>query len=153
MAPCQTTAPVGESLWITTLWGIPASLLVNVIWKGTPAGAVRSVLSNAMPEAVSSRTVPVAPPDAAGEAAALPEGAALGAPLGAPLGAADGVPEGAAEGDAKASFQQFGTGVELKAGTKAGSRQPFSVVVRPVVGSPLWNCRVDGARRKAISSW
>src|SRR5664280_2371542 len=108
MAPCQTTAPVGESLWITTSWGIPASLLVNAIWKGTPAGAVRSVLSNAMPEAVSSRTVPVAPPDAAGEAAALPEGAALGAlfaaALGAPLGAAD----GAAEGDAKASFQQFG---------------------------------------------
>src|SRR5450759_2774488 len=149
MAPCQTTAPVGESLWITTLWGIPASLLVNAIWKGTPAGAVRSVLSNAVPEAVSSRTVPVAPPDAAGEAAALPEGAALGAPLGAPLAA----PLGAAEGDAKASFQQFGTGVELGAGTKAGSRQPFSVVVRPVVGSTPWNCRVDGARRKAISSW
>src|SRR5450759_4491604 len=68
MAPCQTTAPVGESLWITTLWGIPASLLVNLIWNGTPAGAVRSALSNAMPEAVSSRTVPVAPPAASGGA-------------------------------------------------------------------------------------
>ncbi len=49
ISPCQTISPVGEPLWIATLWGIPASLLVNLIWKATPAGAVRSVLSNATP--------------------------------------------------------------------------------------------------------
>src|SRR5665811_1542609 len=102
ISPCQTTSPAGESLWIATLCGIPASLFVNLIWNGTPAGAVRSALSNAMPEAVSSRTVPVAPPDAAGEAAGLPEGAPLGAadgaPLAAALGAADGAPLAAALG-------------------------------------------------------
>src|SRR5665811_2289337 len=150
ISPCQTTSPAGESLWIATSCGIPASLFVNLIWNGTPAGAVRSALSNAMPEAVSSRTVPVAPPDAAGEAAGLPEGAPLGAPLaaGAPLAPA----LGAADGDAKASFQQLGTGVEPGAGAKVGSRQPFSVVVRPVAGSIPSYASVEGARTNATSS-
>src|SRR5450759_500865 len=131
MAPCQTTVPVGESLWITTLWGIPASLLVNVIWKGTPAGAVRSVLSNAMPEAVSSRTVPVAPPDAAGEAAALPEGAALGAPLGAPLAAPLGAADGAAEEAPLAAALGGGVGANVHPGC-APEHATRTVATRPM---------------------
>src|SRR5450759_2937309 len=112
MAPCQTIGPVGEPVWIATLWGIPASLLVNLIWNATPAGAVRSVVSNALLAADSARTVPVAPPDAAGSPAGAPEGAALavGAPL--PAGAALAAALGAAgAADLNASFQQAGTGV------------------------------------------
>ncbi len=45
IVPLKTSVPVGEPWWIETLWGIPASLLVNAIWNGTPAGAVRSVWS------------------------------------------------------------------------------------------------------------
>ena len=125
---------------------------MNLIWKATPAGAARSVLSKAMFWAVSSRTVADAPPDAAGvgapEAAGLPAGAALAAGE----GPAPGPLEGAVEGDAKASFQQFGTGVAPGAGAKDGSRQPVIVVISPVAGSTPWNCRVVGARTNATSS-
>src|SRR5664280_1168213 len=157
IAPCQTIGPLGEPVWIATSWGIPASLLVNVIWNGAPAGAVRSVLSNAMPDAVSSRTVPDAAPEAAGEPARAPEGAALapGAPLpaGAALAAASAALGAAGAADLNASFQQAGTGVAPAGRTYVGSRQPVSVTVFPVTGSTPWNCTVDGAVMKAISSW
>src|SRR5664279_1356746 len=151
IAPCQTIGPVGEPVWIATLCGIPASLLVNVIWNATPAGAVRSVLSKAMPEAVSSRTVADAAPEAAGDAPGAPDGAALAPGAALPAGAALAAALGAA--DLNTSFQQAGTGVAPAGRTYVGSRQPVSVTVFPVTGSTPWNCTVDGAVMKAISSW
>src|SRR5450759_727869 len=53
MSPLKTSWPVAESLWIETLCGIPASLLVNTIWNGVLAGASSVDLSYAMPLAVS----------------------------------------------------------------------------------------------------
>src|SRR5664279_1866845 len=107
-----------------------------------------------MLDAASWSTVSAAPPDAAGEAPGTPDGAALapGAPL--PAGAALAAALGAAgAADLNASFQQAGTGVAPAGRTYVGSRQPVSVTVFPVTGSTPWNCTVDGAVMKAISSW
>ena len=67
---------------MATLWGIPASLLVNTIWKGVSAGTSRVSVSKAIPDAVIV-TCTVAPP--------LPpsDGAAVGAPEGAGVAGAD----------------------------------------------------------------
>jgi hypothetical protein len=57
------------------LWGVPASLLSNVIWNALPAGAVTLVCSNAIPDA-DMETVPAS---ALGAVLADPDAATLGA--------------------------------------------------------------------------
>ena len=80
---------------MATLWGIPASLFANTIWKGVSAGTSRLSVSKAIPDAVIFR-VTVSPP-----------GASLGAVVGAPEGPGVALPPP----PPKASFQQAGTGV------------------------------------------
>ncbi len=48
ISPVKTASPVGESLWIATLCGIPLSLFANVSWIGVFAGASSAVWSYAM---------------------------------------------------------------------------------------------------------
>src|SRR6266542_4745685 len=43
---------------MSTLWGTPASLFVNVMVKAVSAGAARQAVSKAMPWAVTFRSVP-----------------------------------------------------------------------------------------------
>ena len=45
ISPLKTSWPVGESLWIETLWVTAWSSLVNLIWKGWFAGASSDDLS------------------------------------------------------------------------------------------------------------
>ena len=48
ISPTKTASPVGESLWMATLCGMPASWLSKLIVNVVFAGTVNSVTSNAM---------------------------------------------------------------------------------------------------------
>src|SRR5205814_421927 len=78
ISPFQTEAPVGESLWMSTLCGMLASLFWKWIVKARPAGASSDVPTNAMLAAVivtsaaappepGDAPAPPPPPDGAGE--------------------------------------------------------------------------------------
>ena len=77
MSPLNTSAPVALSLWMATLWGVPASLLSNAIWKALPAGASTAVCSNAIPLALMA-TAPDPDPDPP-ELAGVADASTLGA--------------------------------------------------------------------------
>ena len=99
MSPVKTASPVGESLWIATLCGIPESRLSKLIVKAWPAAASSFVVWNWTPWATTPRGVPPGAADAAPDGAVdvSADGAADAAPLapGATDGAALGVGGGA----------------------------------------------------------
>jgi hypothetical protein len=93
ISPLKTSGPVGLPVWMATLCGVPWSSFLKWIWKGFPAGADSSAVSNATFMAASSRTVPPAAALAGADAGAEAGGAPLGAPEPAVL--AIGVTDGA----------------------------------------------------------
>ena len=82
---------MGLSLWMATLWGIPASLLVKTIWKGVSAGTSQAVRVVGDPRRGDRELHRAAAPPPDGAAEGAPEGAGSGGCL-ACAGAGDATP-------------------------------------------------------------